>query len=102
MLGMRTADPEPPEQVRFVRADMLAGGVMEHLADLDAATEQLVTGGGDVGDDQVQALSGARRRRGDVLAEDDRASARSTSDTGMTTISNFMSTLATPASLVAS
>ena len=46
---------------------------MEHLADLDAATEQLVAGGLDVGDDQVQALGGAGRRRGDVLAEDDRA-----------------------------
>jgi len=47
---------------------------VEHLADLDAATEQLVAGGHDVRDDQVQALGGAGRRRGDVLAEDDRAS----------------------------
>jgi hypothetical protein len=46
---------------------------VEHLADLDAATEQLVAGGLDVGDDQVQPLAGAGRRRGDVLAEDDRA-----------------------------
>ena len=46
---------------------------MEHLADLDAATEQFVAGGLDVGDDQVQALGRAGRRRGDVLAEDDRA-----------------------------
>ena len=48
-------------------------GVVEHLADLDSATEQLVAGGLDVGDDQVQALGGAGCRRGDVLAEDDRA-----------------------------
>ncbi len=47
---------------------------MEHLADLDAATEQLIAGRRDVGDDQVQALGGAGCSRGDVLAEDDRAS----------------------------
>src|SRR6185436_15362961 len=44
------------------------------LADFDAATKQLVAGGLDAGDDQVQTLGGAGRRRGDVLAEDDRAS----------------------------
>ena len=73
MLGIRTADPEPPKQVGLVRAGVHAAGVVEHLADLDAATEQLVAGGLDVGDDQVQALGGAGCRRGDVLAEDDRA-----------------------------
>jgi hypothetical protein len=36
-------------------------------------TERFGAGGFDIGDDQVQALSGARCRRGDVLAEDDRA-----------------------------
>ena len=46
---------------------------MEHLANLDAATEQFVAGGLDVGDDQVQALGGAGGRRGDVLTQDDRA-----------------------------
>jgi hypothetical protein len=46
---------------------------VQHLADLDAATEQLVAGGLDVGDNQVQPLGGAGCRRGDVLAEDDRA-----------------------------
>jgi hypothetical protein len=46
-------------------------GVVKHLANLDTATKQLVTGCLDVGDDQVQALGGARCRRGDVLAEDD-------------------------------
>ena len=73
MVGIRTADPEPPKQVGLVRASVHAVGVVEHLADLDAATEQLVAGGLDVGDDQVQALGGAGCRRGDVLAEDDRA-----------------------------
>ena len=73
MLGIRTADPEPPKQVGLVRASVHAGGVVEHLADLDAATEQLVAGGLDIGDDQVQALGRAGCRRGDVLAENDRA-----------------------------
>ena len=46
---------------------------VEHLADLDAATEQLLAGGLDVGDDQVKALGGAGCCRGDVLSENDRA-----------------------------
>src|SRR6185295_17753215 len=54
-------------------ASVYTAGVVEHRADLDAATKQLFAGGLDVGDDQVQALGGARCRRGDVLAEDDRA-----------------------------
>src|SRR5207248_640119 len=74
MLGIRTGDPEAAKQVGLVRASVHAAGVVEHPADLDAATEQLVAGGGDVGDDQVQALGGAGCRRGDILAEDDRAS----------------------------
>jgi hypothetical protein len=45
---------------------------MEHLADRDAAIEQFLAGGVDVGNDQVQALGGAGRRGGDVLAEDHR------------------------------
>jgi hypothetical protein len=45
---------------------------MERRADRDAAIEQFLAGGVDVGNDQVQALGGAGRRRGDVLAEDDR------------------------------
>src|SRR5574341_703464 len=73
MLGIRTADPEAPKQVRLVRTSVHTAGVVEHLADLDAATKQLFAGGLDVGDDQVQALGGAGCRRGDVLAEDDRA-----------------------------
>ena len=72
MLGIRTADPDPPKQIGLVRAGVHAVAV-EHFADLDAAIEQLFAGGLDVGDDQVQALGGAGRRRGDVLAEDDRA-----------------------------
>src|SRR5271166_4178691 len=73
MLGIWTADPEPPKQVGLVRAGVHAAGVVERLADRDPATKQLFAGGLDVGDDQVQALGGAGRRRGDVLAEDDRA-----------------------------
>jgi len=45
----------------------------EHFGDLDAAIEQRFAGGLDVGDNEVQALRGAGCRRGDVLAEDDRA-----------------------------
>ncbi len=73
MLGIRAADPEPPEQIGLVRTGVDAAGVVECLADLDAATAQLAAGGRDVGDDQVQALGGAGCRRGDVLAEDDGA-----------------------------
>ena len=57
MLGIGTADPEPPEQIGLVRAGIHAAGVVEHLADLDAAAEQLVAGGLDVGNDQVQSLA---------------------------------------------
>ena len=46
--------------------------MVERLADRDAAIEQFLAGGVDVGNDQVQALGGAGCRRGDVLAEDDR------------------------------
>src|SRR5271165_5399167 len=74
MLWIHTSDSQPPEQVRFVRASVHAGSVVEHFADRDAATEQLFASGLDVGDDQVQALGGARCRGGDVLAENDRAS----------------------------
>src|SRR5882724_11916521 len=124
VLGIRTANPDPPKQIGLVRADVRVAGAVEHLADLDAATEQLVAGGLDVGDDQVQSLGGAGCRRGHVLAEDDRgrgakgseldhaevvtggevgiepptqadvkALGRSTSETGMTTTSSFISTV---------
>src|SRR3984893_17487154 len=69
MLGIRTANPEPPKQVGLVRAGVHPTGVVEHLADRDTAAKQLFAGGLDVGDDQVQALGGAGCRRGDVLAE---------------------------------
>jgi hypothetical protein len=71
MLGIRTAHADASKQEGLVRALVHAFAV-EHFADLDAI-EQLFAGGLDVGDDQVQALGGAGRRRGDVLAEVDRA-----------------------------
>ena len=74
MLGIGTADTDPAKQVGIVRARVYVGCAVEHLADLNAATEQFVAGGRDVGDDQVQALGGARCCRGDVVAKDDRAS----------------------------
>src|SRR5258705_437126 len=72
MLGIRTANPEPSKEVRLIPAGVHAF-VVEHLTNLDAATEQLLTSGPEVGDDQVQALRGAGCCPGDVPAEDDRA-----------------------------
>jgi hypothetical protein len=37
MLGIRAADPEPPEQEGLVRAGVHVAAVVEHLADPDAA-----------------------------------------------------------------
>src|SRR5690348_14176961 len=73
MLRIGTADSDFSKQVGLVGACEDVVAAMEHFAYLDAAIEQVFAGGFDVGDDQVQALGGARRRRGDVLAEDDRA-----------------------------
>src|ERR687890_73015 len=73
MVGIRTAHPEPSEQEGLVRTGMRVARVVEHLADLDAATEQLVARGPDAGDHEVQSLGGAGCRRSHVLAEDDRA-----------------------------
>src|SRR5271163_5294827 len=70
MFGIWAADTNASEQVGFVLAGVYAC-VVEHFADLDAAIEQRFAGGLEVGDDQVQALGGAGRRRGDVLAEND-------------------------------
>ena len=72
-LGIRTADPQPPKQVGLVLASVHVAASVEYLADLDAAAAQFLAGGIDVGDDEVQALSGAGCRGGDVLAKDDRA-----------------------------
>jgi hypothetical protein len=46
---------------------------MEHLADPNAATEQILAGSLDVGDDEIKPLGGARGCRRDVFTEDDRA-----------------------------
>jgi hypothetical protein len=45
MLGIRTADPDPPKQLGLVRANMHVAGVVEHFADRDAAAEQLLASG---------------------------------------------------------
>jgi len=104
---------------------------VEHLADLDTASDEFVARSLDVGDDQVEAVRRAGRGRRDVRAELDRAPrsgrrelndpeaviegevgvepppefpvepfARSTSETGMTITSSFMSSVASLASLV--
>jgi len=52
MLGIRTADPEPPKQVGLVRASVHAAGV-EYLGRVDAVRDQFVARSLDVGDDQV-------------------------------------------------
>src|SRR6202044_250607 len=74
VLGIRPAYAQPPKQVWLVIAGVHAGGIVEHFADLDAATEQFVAHGVNAGDDQVKALSGAGRGRSDIFAEDHRAS----------------------------
>jgi hypothetical protein len=53
MLGIRTVDPDPPKQVGLVRADVHVAGAVKYLADLNAATEQIVASGLDVGHNQV-------------------------------------------------
>ena len=108
------------------------GAVVEELTDLDAGGDELVPGGDDVGNDQecpggtwsgrrhvlaeMDRAAGARRREldqaevfagGAVNVEPPsdplvNSFARSTSETGMTTTSSFMSILATPALLAAS
>src|ERR1700692_2431452 len=44
VVGIRTANPDPPKQIGLARADVHVAGAVEYLADLDAATEQLVAG----------------------------------------------------------
>ncbi len=73
MLGVRTVDPDPPKQIGLVRTGVDVAGAVEHFADLNAVAEQILAGGLDVIDDQIQALGRAGSRPGDVLAEDDRA-----------------------------
>src|SRR5688572_27555551 len=52
-LGIRTADPNTPEQVGLVRASVHVASAVERRADLDAATEQLLASSLDVGHDEV-------------------------------------------------
>src|SRR5580704_14339357 len=73
MLRVQTANPASPKEVRLVRTGVNAVGVVEHFADLYAATDQLVASSPDVRDNQVQSLCGAGCGRSDVLAEDHRA-----------------------------
>src|ERR1700728_4299987 len=68
-----TLHPCPPEQVGVVRTGVRIAGAMEDLADLNTATEQILAGSLDVGDDQIKPSNGAGRHCGDVSAEDDRA-----------------------------
>ena len=56
MLGIRTVDPDPPKQVGLVRTGVNVAGAVEHLADLNAVTEQILARGLDVINDQIKAL----------------------------------------------
>jgi hypothetical protein len=62
----------PPSDARVLRGVVEgAAGVVEYLADVDAAGDQVVAGGVEIiyGEDQVRRAKSARR---DSLAEDDR------------------------------
>lgn len=48
MLGVRTVDPDPPKNVRFVRPSVHIAGTVEHLADLNAMAEKILARGLDV------------------------------------------------------
>src|SRR5690242_15761777 len=74
MFCIPAAHPKRPKQVGLVPAGVHASGIVEHLADRDAVTKQFGARSLNVENDQVHALRRAGRRRGDVPAEDDRAS----------------------------
>src|SRR6266480_2378595 len=71
-VAVRVAERRPRE-VRAPRRVEARGPRLLHLADLDAAADEIVPGGVDVLDDQDQAISGSRLSRGAGLAELDRA-----------------------------
>src|SRR5580658_8726146 len=67
-----TVDSNPPKQVGLVRASIGIAGAVERLANLNAATDEIIAGGLDIRDDQIKSLSRAGSRCGNILAEDDR------------------------------
>src|SRR4051812_12805966 len=73
MRRVRTAGPKTSKQIGLITATVHVAAV-KYFADFNAASEQVFPGGLNIRDGQVQALSRARRCRGDVLAEDYRAS----------------------------
>src|SRR5260370_36685076 len=72
MLRIRTTDAQPSEEEGLVRSGVDGASVVEYLVNLNAAAEQFLPRRLEVGDDQIQSLRRAGRRRGNVLAEDDR------------------------------
>jgi hypothetical protein len=56
MLGITAVDSNPPKQVGLVRAGLHVRGAVEHFADLNAVTEQILARGLDIVDDQIKAL----------------------------------------------
>ena len=73
MLGIRAVDPDPPKQVGLVRAGIHVAGAVKYLADLNAATEQIVARGPDVGHNQVRPWAEPGCAPVDIPAEDNRA-----------------------------
>src|SRR5215208_3605582 len=71
-VAVRVAERGPRE----VRARVVVepgGSVHRHLADVDAAADEIVPDSLDVADDEDHARGGSRLRRGATLAELDRA-----------------------------
>ena len=58
--SLNEAYAEYERRFRVGARDEARAGAVEHLADLDAAADQILTGRVDVVDRQVQPLSGAR------------------------------------------
>src|SRR5260370_11588308 len=75
MLRIRTTDPQPSEEEGLVRSGVDGASVVEYLVNLNAAADQFLPRRLEAGDDQIQSLRRAGRRRGNVLAEQDRTTA---------------------------
>src|ERR1700722_5966208 len=73
MLGIRTADSKAPKQVGLILAVVYVGRGVENLAYIHAKAKKFFASGLEVRNDQVHAFAGAGCCRGNVFAEDDRA-----------------------------
>src|ERR1700753_1390791 len=64
MLRIDAGNPKSAEQIWLVLAGMHIAGILKHFADRDAASEEFVAGGLDVGDDEILSPGRAGRWRG--------------------------------------